>query len=64
MHEKESEEAESLLKMLAPVKNIAESIDSMDNYQYTLNEKMVTIYENCKKLFNFSVGKIFDVSRC
>lgn len=58
IYQKESEEAENLLRSLAPVKNIAEMVDTLESNQYQLNDRMVTIYENCKKIFSLAIGNI------
>lgn len=57
MHEQETRDAENLLKMLAPVKTISESIENIEKSQFDMNDRMLMIYENTKKIFSLAIGK-------
>lgn len=59
MHDHETEEAEVLLKMLAPIKTITETIEYVENYQYEMNDRMLKIYDNARKIYSLIIGLRF-----
>lgn len=59
MHDHETEEAEVLLKMLAPIKTITETIEYVENYQYEMNDRMLKIYDNARRIYSLIIGLRF-----